>query len=312
MHLFSRQFKAMGSLCEIKLYCKNQAQFDRAFSFSQVIVKRFEDKYTRFKRDSITSEINRAAGTRQAVEVDDETLMLLKYADTLHQQSDGLFDITSGILRKIWDFNSKALPGAFQKKMAVNRIGWDKVEIRGNTVRLREKQMGIDFGGFVKEYAVDVLANALLKQGDTNGIVNLGGDMRILGPHLDGKPWRVGIQHPRIRNAAISTVDVYRGAIATSGDYERFMEVEGRRYSHLLNPFTGDSIRPYYSSVSVILEQCLLAGSFSTLAMLKSVRDLNWIEKLSIDYLAVDQRMKITGPLSYRETPKRYYLSSAK
>lgn len=293
MKLYSKTFKAMGSIGEIKLYHEDEREFDKIYGLLQNELKRLENKYTRFKANSVTSKINQSAGTGEAIQIDEETSKLLNYAQILYEQSDGLFDITSGTLRKIWDFRSNKLPNDQQINEATKFIGWDKIELNPDKIYLPKKNMEIDFGGFVKEYTVDVLATMLTSNGASNGLVNLGGDMKIIGPHADGKPWRVGLQHPRISNKAILTLDISRGAIATSGDYERFMMIDGRRYSHLLNPFSGESITPHYAAVSVILEQCLIAGSFSTLAMLKSEKEPNWIRDLGVDYIAVDQDMKI-------------------
>lgn len=127
------------------------------------------------------------------------------------------------------------------------------------------------------------------------GLVNLGGDVHVLGPHPDGRPWRIGIQHPRFPNKPIASIDIVKGAIATSGDYERYMVVDGKRYSHLLNPSSGKSIRPYFASISVIAEHCLIAGSFSTIAMLKSEKEKNWISDKGVPYLTVDQKMILSG-----------------
>jgi thiamine biosynthesis lipoprotein len=134
-----------------------------------------------------------------------------------------------------------------------------------------------------------------MELGVFHGLVNLGGDVRIVGPHPDGSPWKVGIQHPRHPAAPIATVDMSEGAIATSGDYERFMIIDGVRYCHLLNPKTGQSIQPAYASISVIAGQCLVAGSFSTIAMLKSTEDTSWIAGGGLPYLAIDQRMGMSG-----------------
>ena len=99
--------------------------------------------------------------------------------------------------------------------------------------------MEIDFGGIGKEYAADRVATICLEHGLRHGLVNLGGDIRAIGPQADGTPWRVGIRHPRVQDAAIAGFDLAAGALATSGDYERYFEIDGKRYCHILNPTTG-------------------------------------------------------------------------
>lgn len=285
----------MGSPCELKLYVPSTRNGKEICQ--QVIdkIQELENHYTRFKPTSITSKINRSAGSGEAVEVDGETAKLLDYAAILFEQSGGLFDITSGVLRQIWDFKSNRTPDQKQLKKILSFIGWQKVVWQSPCIQLPMANMEIDFGGYVKEYGADVAATRCLELGIRHGLVNLGGDVRIIGPHPDGTPWKVGIQHPRHPARSIATVDMTCGAIATSGDYERFMIVDGVRYCHLLNPKTGQSIQPAYASVSVIADQCLVAGSFSTIAMLTSVDDKNWLPESGLPYLAINQQMTMSG-----------------
>lgn len=301
MSYLTHQFKAMGSVCEFKLYIPENVNPSLIFNRLEHEVRLFESKYTRYKPDSVTSRINSTAGTKEFVEVDQETSSLLSYADTLFEQSDGLFDITSGILRQAWNFSSQTLPTEEALRKLVPKIGWDKVERKCNAVRLPLQGMEIDFGGYVKEYVVDVCATLCMELNIFHGLINLGGDVRIVGPHPDGASWKVGIQHPRLPDKAIATIDIPKGAIATSGDYERYMIVDGERYSHILNPKTGKSIQPYYSGLSIVAEQCLVAGSFSTLGLMKSCANPEWINESGLPWLGVTQNMEITGSvdLSY-------------
>jgi FAD:protein FMN transferase len=286
----------MGSRCELKLY----AAADRVESVMHdcvAIVRRLEDKYTRYKPDSVTSKINANAGSSTPLALDDETLELLNYAHVLHQQSDGVFDITSGILRKAWNFKSNQLPSVEQINQLLPCIGWHLVELNPPFFHLPLQGMEIDFGGFVKEYTADVIADFCRENHIHHGLVNLGGDIHIIGPHPEGAPWQVGIQHPRQLDKAITSVDIPRGAIATSGDYERFMVIDGVRYSHLLNPKTGQSIQTQFASASVIAERCLIAGSFTTIALLKSQTEPDWLASIGLPYLLVDQQMRIQGSI---------------
>lgn len=297
MQLFQKQFKAMGSACEVRLYFDDVSHIPHVVQILHQELQRIENKYTRYKPDSITSQINDSAGSGVSIPLDEETLGLLNYATVMFEQSDGLFDITSGILRQAWDFKSGKIPHAEHLSTLVEKIGWHKVELTNDSIHLPVIGMEIDFGGFVKEYATDVLAELCLKHNINNGLINLGGDIRIVGPHPNAMPWLVGIQHPRKPNVAITKINMERGAITTSGDYERFMMVDGVRYSHLLNPQTGQSIQPKLASVSVISDQCIVAGSFSTIAMLKSEHDCDWIVSQNLPYLMVGQDLALTGPL---------------
>ena len=288
----------MGGPCEFKLYAQSPSQANHISEVLQNEVRRIESKYSRYDSSSVISSINSAAGKNKPVKIDEETFGLLNYAHQLHEQSDGLFDITSGVLRKAWNFKSGKLPNKNKIKAILPLIDWSAVTYDKNQITLPKKGMEIDFGGFGKEYTTDICAIKAQEMGVSGGIINLGGDLRVLGPHPDGKPWVIGIQHPRKPTVPIARIDLNQGAIATSGDYERFMIINGVRYSHLLNPKTGMSIQPRYASVSVITESCLVAGSFSTLGMLHSVDQPEWIKKAGLAYLTIDQALKTAGSIN--------------
>ena len=290
-------FQAMGCPCELKLYTPKNKNEKLIAEHLINTVRYYESKYTRFKPNSLTSHINNTAGTGNAIKVDEETVQLLQYADTLFHQSDGLFDITSGVLRTVWNFKHAAIPSKSDLNNIQKIIGWQKVEWKSPHILLPKKGMQIDFGGFVKEYVADVIATKAQQLDIKYGLVNLGGDIKIIGTHPDGSPWKVGIQHPRKPNEAIATVDLFTGGIASSGDYERFIIIDDTRYSHLLNPKTGQSIQPYYSGISVIAQDCLIAGSFTTLGLLMSESDEQWIKDAGLPFLTIDQKMQINGSI---------------
>jgi thiamine biosynthesis lipoprotein ApbE len=187
--------------------------------------------------------------------------------------SDGLFDITSGVLRRVWDFKAGRVPQPEQLHSVLPLIGWSQVEWNGQTIRLPRAGMEIDFGGFGKEYAADRAMAVLHATGQRHGYVNLGGDIRVLGPRADGSAWRFGIQHPRQPEATIASVELAEGALATSGDYERYFEQGGRRYCHILDPHTGQPVS-HWAGVSVTAPACVAAGALSTIAMLKGRLEL--------------------------------------
>lgn len=290
-------FKAMGSRCELQLYATaKRAQTVASEAINRV--RALEAKYSRYQADSVTTRINNAAGTGEFVEVDEETAGLLDFAQTLHQQSGGLFDITSGILRQAWDFKSNRLPDEEQLAELLPRIGWFRVEWQSPRIRLPEAGMELDFGGYVKEYTADRVADLCRELGVAHGLVNLGGDIHLLGPHPDGSPWHVGIQNPRHTHDAIASIALTEGAIATSGDYERYMLIDGVRHCHLLNPYSGASLQPRYASASVVGARCLIAGSFSTIALLRSPTEPHWLAEQGVPYLLIDTELRLHGTLA--------------
>ncbi len=258
-------------------------------------VHRIESKFSRYLESSVVSRINRNAGLN-LIEVDPETNGLLDFADQLWTISDGLFDITSGVLRRAWDFKKAVVPQPEHLQPMLSLVGWEKVGRIGNKVRLTLPGMELDFGGFGKEYAADRAAAILVRNGIDQALVNLGGDLHALGarglPELCGQPWQIEILHPRLRTAqpleAVAMLPLARGGLATSGDYERFFIQDGLRYCHILNPKTGWPVS-YWQSVSVLAANTTAAGALSTVAMLKGPDALAWLQTQGARYLAVAQ-----------------------
>lgn len=297
MKLYRHPFNAMGSPCEIQLYAKTHAQAQRVAELAVADVYRLEARYSRYRSDSFLSAINRTAASGGCIQVDGETTGLLNYALACYNQSDGLFDITSGILRQAWRFDLGTLPDEKQIQALLSKIGWHKVRWNPPVLEFPIPGMEIDFGGVVKEYAVDRAAALCLEAGVRHGSVNLGGDIRIIGPHPDGSPWRIGIRHPRRKEAVIETLLLHEGALASSGDYERCIVLDGVRYGHVLNPKTGWPVRRL-ASVSVVGDFCVVAGSASTIAMLKEDNGPLWLESLGLPHLWVDVQGGVGGSLA--------------
>lgn len=287
-------FAAMASPCELRLQGGDESALRRAAQAAIDEVRRIERKYSRYDPASVVSRINAAAGGGQAIEVDDETAALLDFAAHLHALSDGLFDVTSGVLRRAWNFRVPRVPAQGEIDALLPLIGWSKVRRAGRRIELAHAGMEIDFGGFGKEYAADRAAEVLRAAGVAHGFVNLGGDIRVVGPRGDGRGWRLGIRHPRREDALIRTVELRAGALATSGDYERFFEVDGRRYCHLLDPRTGWPV-VYWQSVSVIAPTCTAAGAACTIAALQgeSGRDFLAMQGLPAVLADAEGRMLI-------------------
>jgi thiamine biosynthesis lipoprotein len=289
-------FNAMGSPCDIQLYANTQTAAQRMAQTVIADVQRLEARYSRYRADSFLSDINRTAARGGSIEVDAETAGLLHYADTCYQQSDGLFDISSGILRKAWRFDSGCLPDPQQIEALLKKVGWDKVRWQSPRLSFRVKGMELDFGGIVKEYAVDRAAALCVKAGVRHGAINLGGDIKIIGSHPDGSAWRVGIRHPRDKNAVLQTLHLHDGALASSGDYERCLVIDGVRYGHILNPKTGYPVQQL-AAVSVVGDFCVVAGSASTIAMLKAEQGANWLTDLGLAHLWANVDGEMGGSL---------------
>jgi thiamine biosynthesis lipoprotein len=289
---FGFEFTAMGTRCHLRLCAASEAVASAAAAQAITEVRRIEHKYSRYRADSIVSIINAAAGSTRPVAVDAETAGLLQFAAQLHDYSDGLFDITSGILRRAWDFASGKLPARKTVRALLPRVGWQHVVWDGSSIALKRPGMELDFGGFGKEYAADAAAGVLMRAGITGGTINLGGDVRLIGPHPDGMPWVIAIAHPRQPGAVVASIQLTAGALATSGDGERFMEVAGQRYCHILDPRTGWPVS-HWQSVSVAGPTCLAAGALTTIAMLKREQAHEFLRGQGVGFLSIDANGRI-------------------
>jgi thiamine biosynthesis lipoprotein len=280
-------FSAMACDCEVRIAGLSRRKAEPLARLAMAEVQRIESKFSRYRGGSVVSRINAAAGSGRAIEVDAETAHLLDFAATLYASSGGLFDVTSGSLRKAWDFRAARFPEPGRIEALLPLIGWHRVRWRGGRIELPLAGMELDFGGFGKEYAADRAAGVLQQSGVLHGMVNLGGDIRLVGPRPDGRAWQLGIQHPRDEQRLLATLALSSGGLATSGDYERYFERDGVRYCHVLDPRSGWPVSAW-RSVSVVAPACLAAGALTTVAMLKGEEALAFLAAQGVGYLAVD------------------------
>lgn len=285
-------FKAMACSNELSFFASNKKTAKSVAKEAIDAVNALEARYSRYLPDSLLTRINNSAGDMSGVEVDKETAALLNYSKACFEQSDGLFDITSGALRRVWDFKSNVLPSDQDIEATLKLIGWDKVIWNDPLFVLPIAGMEIDFGGVVKEYAADTCANLCKARGIKHGLVNMGGDIHVIGPRPDGSAWNIGIQNPDNPDEVITTVKLSHGGLASSGDYQRCMTVDGKRYGHVLNPKTGWPV-PGLRAVSVIAPQCLIAGSTTTIAMLKGDAGKAWLDETGLPYVWIDESSRL-------------------
>ena len=295
--LYRFPFRAMGSPCEVQLYSDDKRQAQSVADQAMADVWRIEARYSRYREDSVLSGINRIAAQGGVAAIDEETAALLNYADTCYRQSEGLFDITSGVLRQAWDFKAQKIPKKAVIKQLLSRVGWDKVQLSATQISFKRPGMQLDFGGIGKEYAVDRAAAICREHGIEHGLVDLGGDIKIIGPHADGRPWSVGLRHPRKPGALLATINVYAGAVASSGDYERCIVVKDQRYSHVLSPKTGWPVNGLVG-VTVLAGYCVIAGSACTIAMLMESRGKQWLDELGLQHVWMDPQGQVGGQLT--------------
>ena len=283
---FVGTFLAMASPCSILVDTDDRAEAEELLAIARSEARRIEEKFSRYRRDNIVHEINHSAG--RPVVVDEETALLIRYAATCYAISDGMFDITSGVLRRVWTFDgSSRVPARGAVQQCLRHVGWWRVGWDEPALTLPEG-MEIDFGGIGKEYAVDRAAALLAATSRSPFLVNFGGDLYAAGPRRGNRTWGVGIDDPtRPHEAALYRLDVATGGVATSGDAHRFVRWKGKRLGHILNPKTGWPVTGAPRSVTVVGRTCIEAGTLSTLAYLQGPGARAYLEDQGVQFRIV-------------------------
>ena len=271
----NRILKLMGNRFEFTVIAENQQDGDLAIDAAIQEVKRIELLLTTFSHLSQTSLINENAGLL-AVKVDLEVLHLIERSLRISAITDGAFDITYGSIdKRLWNFDPHmtSLPDEQTALASVGLIDYRNVMLdkENSTVFLRNKGMRIGFGGIGKGYAADQAKSVLQKLGIKSGIVNAAGDLVTWGTQIGGRPWTVGIADPEQTNRPFSSLKISDMAIATSGSYEKFVTINGKRYSHTIDPKTGLPVSGV-KSVSIICPSAELADALATPVVVMGVK----------------------------------------
>ncbi len=274
------RFGAMASPCEVLVDGADAVELAALTERAAAEVWRVESLWSRYQSGNIVDRINRAQG--QPIEVDPETARFLDYAQELYTLSDGLFDVTSGVLRRVWQFDgSDRVPTAQAVADVLPLVGWHRVDWRSPRLQM-PAGMQIDFGGIGKEYAVDRALTVLTAHCARPLLVNCGGDLAASAPRSDDRAWLVGID-AAIPEVATPLIRLRRGGVATSGDAHRFLLKDGRRFPHILNPKTGWPVMDAPRVVTVAADSCTEAGALSTLAMLQGAQAQAFLDGLGAD-----------------------------
>jgi thiamine biosynthesis lipoprotein len=283
--LLAVRFTAMASPCEVLL---SSVDRDAALAIGTAAAEeawRIEKKYSRYRDDSVIAWIHGHRNT--SIEVDEETASLLDFANQCFVLSQGLFDITSGVLRRAWKFDgSDRIPDPAAIDRLLHLVGFDKVQWESPRLLL-PAGMELDFGGFGKEYAVDRAYALLAARHNAEAfLVNFGGDLRANRSPAHG-PWQVGVERPDTDREATMLLDLEHGALATSGDSRRYLLKHGVRYGHILHPGTGWPVPGSPRSVTVAASSCTEAGLLSTVALLHGTGAGAFLEEQGVRYWLV-------------------------
>jgi FAD:protein FMN transferase len=265
--IHKRAMRLMGNRFEITVVDDDAGVADAHIDSAVAEISRIEKLLTTFSDDSQTNEINRNAGI-QPVKVDQEVFDLIERSLRISSLTQGAFDITYGSIDKsLWNFdmNMKKLPDAATARRAVRLINYRNVllDAENSTVFLKEAGMRIGFGGIGKGYAAEMAKKVLKERGVESGVVNASGDLTAWGVQPNGQKWTVGIANPDLVHEIFSYMSVTDMAVATSGNYEKFVIIGGKKYSHTINPRTGLPVTGI-KSVTIITTNAELADAMAT------------------------------------------------
>jgi len=259
--LYTEKRFLMGTVIEVISPYKEAA----GIVFNEI--ERIDKVFSTYKEDSAIAHLNKTGFLNTNFEV----TSLIEKSKIFYDLTEGLFDVSVGPLSKIWKeaIKENKIPASKLIKKNLLLVGFDKIYIdhKQNSIKFKKSGMNVDLGGIAKGYAVDIAIRELKRRGIDSAIVNAGGDMYCLG-YKFGKPWNIGLQHPRDKEKILTKLELKDSAVATSGDYEQFMELDGKRYSHIINPKTGYPVENDLVSVTVVAKDAVTADTVATCVFL--------------------------------------------
>ncbi|MEP6926602.1 MAG: FAD:protein FMN transferase [Ginsengibacter sp.] len=295
---FKKAMRLMGNSFEITVVGHDKFWADECIDDAVNEIKRIEKLLTTFDNNSQTNQINNGAGVH-AVKVDREVFELIQRSLRISDITQGAFDITYGSIDKsLWNFDRTmtALPDSETAKSMVHLVNYKNVLLNEKdcTVMLKEPGMRIGFGGIGKGYAAEMAKNLLKKKGVQSGVVNASGDLTAWGLQANKKPWTIGIADPDNARQAFSCLNITEMAVATSGNYEKYVLIDGKKYSHTVSPKTGLPITGI-KSVTVITPNAEIADAMTTPVMIMGIKaGLNLINQMkNIDCIIIDDNNKV-------------------
>lgn len=267
MRVFSQSLKLMGNNFTISVVSEEESLAFENIELAISEIRRIEQLFTTYKSDSQTNLINENAGIK-AVVVDKEVFDLIERSINISKITQGAFDISYGSIDKsLWNFDKTmtSLPSAEQAKTMVHLINYNNIILdKSNySVFLKEKGMRIGFGGIGKGYAAEMAKKKLIENKVSSGIINASGDLTTWGVQPNGKQWTIGISNPDQPTAAFSFIEISNKAVATSGNYEKYIMINGKKYSHTIDPKTGLPITGI-KSVTIISSNAEFADAMAT------------------------------------------------
>ena len=296
-NIYKRTLKLMGSRFEITVTAKDSTQANEYINLGVKEISRIEKLISSWDPESQTSDINRNAGIKP-VKVDQELYDLIERCLKISKITDGAFDISYASMDRIWHFDGsmKTMPTSEAINNSVDKVGFQNIELDkdNSTVFLKKPGMKIGFGGIGKGYAADKSKELLISKGVEAGIINASGDMNTWGNQPSGEKWKVAITNPLDKNKAFAILPVSNSAVVTSGDYEKFVNFNGVRYAHIIDPRTGYPSTGIISS-TVFAPKAELADALATSVFVMGVKTgLDRINQLpEVECIIIDIEGKI-------------------
>lgn len=302
---FMRTLKLMGSRYEITVVANNKEEGDRYIDIAVNEISRIEKLISSWDPNSQTSKVNNNAGI-SPVKVDPELFHLIERAIQISKITDGAFDISYAAMDKIWKFDGslQEMPSEENIRQSVSKVGYQNIILNNeeSSVFLRLPGMKIGFGAIGKGYSADKAKDLLMKEGVVAGMINASGDLNCWGRKPDGSPWLVGITNPLNKDKVFSWFPIENSAVVTSGDYEKFVVLNGQRYAHIIDPRTGIPASGL-ASVSIFAPKAELADALATSVFVMGIETgINLVNQLKgIECVIVDDQ----GKIYYSENIKR-------
>lgn len=301
----------MGTEVTITVVAKSEAESSAAIDAGMAEIRRFDGMMSLYRDDSEITKVNLAAGKRP-VRVSPEMIEVVEAANRVSELTNGAFDVTIGPLVVLWQMRLKEgrVPTDNEIENIRQRVNYKEIVInkKESTIFLKKPNMIMDFGGVAKGYAADKVAELLRKRGIDDAIVALAGDIRLIGKRPDGSPWRVGVQHPREKDKALTVLDLSDKYISTSGDYERYKVVQKKRYHHIIDPRTGKPSEGM-QSVTLVSERGAIGDPLSTaLFILGTEQGMKTVKSLGYEAIFDDSRgvVAITnGIRAFEDHPRK-------
>lgn len=295
--VFQRTFYKMGSDFELTFVATDSIFAEEVFAISLAEIDRIENLISSWKPTSETSEVSKFSGIRP-VEVSKELLGLVERANYISKLTNGAFDISYAAVDGLWNFDGREMvpPSAEEITNSIVKIGYKEIQINveRQTIFLKHPKMKIGFGAIGKGYAADRVKAILIDKGVKSGIINAAGDMSAWGTQLDGTPWKIGVINPMNKSKVFAWFDLKDNAVVTSGDYERFITMNGKRYGHIINPKTGYPSEGVVSC-TVFAPKAELADALATALFVMGIEaGINFVNQLpQVEALMIDEKGKI-------------------